>query len=130
MAIKAAANRTEKVKITLWSVVGLILLPAGLAYTSIAFSAWIVKLTAVQKFSQIYEVHSVLSRSGAVWTRYYEIELLDISSGEIAYLPSTKDGYEKHLWNPEDQVCLIGRTSIFGTIIDSINNDIARCDNR
>lgn len=121
-------TRKEKIQGTLWGLGGLVLLPSGFAWTSIAFPAWAAELTASEPYRHVYQVVKVKARSGAMWSALFDLTLESEKVGEPVVLRLNREMFDQHSWKRGEMICVIGRTSIFGIIIDTVSADLGNCD--
>jgi hypothetical protein len=99
-------------------VVGLLLLPAAFAWMSIHLAAWAAAFTARQPFQQPFTILEIRMQS-----RGHDLQLWSGPRGESAWLYAPGPMAENV--REGDMVCVRGRTSAFGSIVDSI--EPARC---
>ena len=112
-------TKGKKFKVTLWIIFGIILIPGGIAWTSAAISAWAANIIATESFAQTYQVTDITVRSGPVWSRLYDLDLVNITKQEKkVILRLGRSQWEHHEWKSGDRICVQGRTSLFGTIVD------------
>src|SRR6266853_720697 len=119
MAMEKLEKRRERIKQTLLSLVGLILVSSTLAWTSIAFSVWATALIASAPFAQRYRVGDIRAVSS-----FYDVSLTGLSGNQEVALRLTPERMQQRNWATGEIVCVCGRSSIFGTIVESIGNDV------
>lgn len=123
------SSRGERLKAGLIGVVGLFLVSGGIAWTSVAFPAWATKLFATDVVVHQYVVHEITRRSGPEWSTLFDLELTDARSGESVVLRLPRAQFElNRRWKPGDSICVRGRKSLFGTIVDSTSRDERSCN--
>lgn len=114
-------SRKDRIKTTTWGLLGLILIPATIAWTSIAFPAWAAKLLATEKYEKSYEITDITVRSGAVWSTLFDLDLTDPLTKERVVLRLRRSQYDQSHWRSGEHICVQGRASMFGTIIDDVS---------
>lgn len=124
MALDALPILREKIKLSFGGLAGLVLITAGLAWTFIAFPILAAYLLAFQPYAEVYRV----DRLEAVSIRY-DVWMTNPDTGEEVALRQSAEQVSKQRrdWNPGDMVCARGRTSVFGTLIESLSRDLAAC---
>jgi hypothetical protein len=116
----------ERVKATAWGLLGLVLIPGTLAWTSIAFPAWATQLFASERYAHVFQINDITVRSGAKWSTVFDLELTD-ASGEKVMLRLSRSRYEMNRWRSGEDICVIGRAWMFGAIVDGTSRDLDRC---
>lgn len=127
MRMKQFSTKKEKTRATAWALFGLMLIPGTIAWTSIAFPAWAAELFASEPYRHAYQVMEVKARSGPQWSALFELSLEDMSGGEPVTLRLNRRMYDEHRWKRGEMICVKGRASIFGTVIDATSTDIQQC---
>jgi hypothetical protein len=94
---------------------GVVLLPAGLAWTSINFAACAAQLFATAPFAASFVVVDSTAVSSG-----WSLELSDRQRGETVSLYLDPD--RAATFHVKDAVCVRGRSSAFGRITDSIDH--------
>jgi hypothetical protein len=108
-------SRREKLVLTLKMLAGLLFLPAGVSWLSVYLAACVAKVSAEEPLEQTYAVMDIRRvRAGD------EFQLSSVPDGEDAWLYWR--GREAQKFRSDRRICLHGRTSFFGTIIDSIES--------
>ena|SRR5882672_8353012 len=122
MALQKLPTRRQRMRQLAVGLAGLVFLPAVIAWTSVAFPAWAANMTASMPFNEVYRVVDIKGVSN-----FHEVELTSASTTtDVAVWVKTK-ALAKRDWNTGDTVCLRGRSSTFGTIIESISKEVANC---
>lgn len=116
----------ERVSALGWLFLGVLLIPWGVAWTSVAFSAWIAHLYAAEPYQKIVTVSNVKGRGGAKWSKSFDLYVVDSKGGEVI-LRLNRAHYEEHRWRGGEKMCMVGRTSLFGTIVDHAGPDLSKC---
>ena len=124
--IKQQSTRVRRMKAAVFSLIGLVLIPGGLAWTSIAFPAWAAEVFARTPYVHVYYIEDIKVRSGPVWSTLFDLDLTSISTKPVT-LRLNRSRYESNHWKTGEWICVLGRTSIFGTIIDDTSRYLGRC---
>lgn len=125
-AIKNLSIGKERIKATAWGLLGLVLIPGTLAWTSIAFTAWATQLFASERYAHIYRISDVTVRSGAKWSTLFDLDLID-TSGNKVMLRLSRSRYERNRWKSGEDICVIGRVWMFGAIVDETSRHLDMC---
>ena len=112
-------SRRERLKRILLTAVAFPAFSAMLSWTFIEFPIWAAELTASTNFSQTYTVTKISERSGPVWSTLFDLTLVKDES-ETVDLRLNRRRYEEHHWKSGDVICVRGRTSVFGSIADTV----------
>jgi hypothetical protein len=105
------------------SVVAIFAMPAicaGIAYSTIEVPAWIAYVTASVPFSHTYVVTQIKHLGGPLWTARYDLTLSEIDREKSVNLILTRQPYLKDHWGLGYVTCVQGRTSVFGSIVQSM----------
>ena len=116
----------ERVKATAWGLFGLLLISGGLAWTSTAFPAWATNLFATERYAYEYSIADITKRNGPVWSALFDLQLIGAEGDEVT-LRLNRIRYERNRWKTGERICVLGRTSVFGTIIDDTTRQLSRC---
>jgi hypothetical protein len=119
IVMKGLPSRREKIKRILLTIVAFPALSAAFSWTFIAFPILAAELTASTLFSQTYTITEIRARGGAVWSTLFDLTLVKDAS-ETVDLRLNRRRYEAHHWKVGDVICVRGRTSIFGSIADTV----------
>lgn len=114
MAMSKFRGRRARFKQAFGGGAGLIFISAGLAWTAVYFSAWAANLFASDDFAQAYQIVNKKAAS-----RYLDIEMVDLATGKSASFRSTIIQLSEDYWGVGNTICVRGRTSMFGTIVES-----------
>ena len=125
LAMDSLRSSAAKIKSTLLGMLGLFFLTGILSWTSIAFTAWLAELIASTPFSQTYTISKITANSGPVWSTTFDLTLIRDKS-EIVDLRLNRVRYEEYSWKTGDVICIRGRTSVFGSIVDTTSRGF--CD--
>lgn len=126
-SISLLTSLKEKIKSTAMGLLGLILITGGIAWTSVGFSAWAAKLFAKDPYGQSLQITYIKAHGGAVWSTYFDLGLLNPSSGETKVLRLNRALFDVYRWKEGEYLCLAGRTSMFGTAIDYQSKNLDDC---
>lgn len=126
MRMKQISTKKEKTKGVALTVFGFLFMTGSLAWTSIAFPAWATMLFASERYMHVYHIDDIHTRSGAQWSTLFDLAMTD-AIGEKAALILSRSRYEKNRWRSGEDICLMGRTWMFGTIIDDSSRYLDRC---
>lgn len=126
-AMSNLRTRKDRIKATAWGLLGLISIPATIAWTSVAFPAWAANLLANERYVKAYEISDITVRSGAVWSTLFDLDLMDPSTKESAVLRLRRSQYDQSLWKRGEHICVQGRMSMLGTIIDNVSREVHNC---
>jgi hypothetical protein len=99
---------------------------------SIGVPAWVAYYTASEPIMQVYQIQVVTERGGPGFTGRFDLGLSDPVSGDEVVLPVKRTDYPetmyaRPIWRVGDTLCVRGRTSFFGTIIDKTERNTDRC---
>jgi hypothetical protein len=125
--ISDVRGKPAQIRKTASLVAGSLFLPFFLADISYVAPAWLAKMVAKDPYAQVFRLSELKERSGPLWTLYYEIYLGDSSTGAQATLPFDASSVKEKTWRQGEMVCVRGTTSIFGTIVTSMQRDIDHC---
>lgn len=125
-AMDGLSTRKERIKNTLMSGVGLVGIPAFIAWTSIAFPAVATQLFASERYTKICYIDDINHRSAAGARTLFDLEMTNIAGEKVSLLLS-RSRYEQNNWRTGEKICVIGRTGIFGTIINETSRYLDRC---
>lgn len=107
----------NRLKATIWMIFGALVISGGMAWTSVAFVGLATKFFATEPYSHQYHVRGIDARSGAKWTKMFQLHLVD-DDGREAGLVLTRARFEMEPVRRGDLVCLEGRRWGLGTIIE------------
>jgi len=116
MAMRGVASRGGRVKQTVLGATGVLAISAGIAWSSIAFPAWATQLFAQRPVALKERILEVKHASGG-----YTFRLWDSASAEENSLFVSWGAYDRGRWREGDEICLRGRTWMFGVVVDSLN---------
>lgn len=128
-AIENAGSKKERSRVVIYGIGGCLLCPAGIAWTSIAFPAWAAQLVADTPYSHIYHIDDITLRSGSKWSTLFDLEMSSPALEPVT-LRLNRSRYELNHWKSGDSICVMGRTSVFGTIIDETSRELSRCSGK
>lgn len=117
LSLERYSSTKEKVKDTLFTLFSLGCIAAFFAYFSINISVWITKLTATDTYSESFIIDGVKDR-GSTGVDLF-LSKTDKSEKVILHLSNSR--YRENNWRRYERICVKGRTSMFGTIIDHEN---------
>jgi hypothetical protein len=123
-------SKWEAGKFALKFLLALPIMSALFAWLSPAYPACVAQLLKepyAQSVARRYRVDGIRLWGGPLWSRVFELELIDSETGEIVELPLTRSRYEETHLQIGERVCAKGRMSVFGTIIDATSRDISSC---
>lgn len=123
-AMAGIQSRRERVKQTLLGFLGVIGIPAGLAWTLIAFPILAAYLSASQPYAEVFRADYLKA-----YGNRYDLWMTHPTTGEEVALRQSREqvSEQRRGWNPGDMVCARGRTSVFGTLIESLSRDVSHC---
>jgi len=119
-ALSKLPGRWQRLHLILVAVAGLFIVAGGLSWSSIAYPAWITRLCAEQSFVKSYEITSMTSYPNTFRGRTYVLSLVDEKAAEVVELPLSDALVDDQTFTGKKWLCARGRTSMFGTIIESI----------
>lgn len=124
MAMDGLPSRKERIKQTLLGSLGLVAVPAGLAWTLIAFPILAAYLSASQPYAEVFRADYLKA-----YGNRYDLWMTHPATGEEVALRQSREqvSEQRRGWNPGDLVCARGRTSVFGTLIESLSRDLSAC---
>lgn len=126
LRVRRLQTRREKLKGAALTAFGFLLIAGGFAWTSVAFPAWITQLFASKRYMHEYRINDITARSGAKWSAVFDLEMIG-ATGERVTLRLSRSRYEKSRWKSGDDICVIGRTWILGTVIDDATRYFDKC---
>ncbi len=109
-------GRLDKIKKVTPMLFGAIFLVGGVSWTSIGISAWAANLFSATPYMQCFQINKVKSRG----TLGYDLKMSQQRNGNSLSMRLSRPNYTIYRLEPGDEVCVEGRTSLFGTIIDHI----------
>jgi hypothetical protein len=113
MRMAQLRTKSERVKQTLVLLVGALLLPAGVAWTSIHLAAWAAYFVSSTPYEESYQITEKSSVTGGI-----SFDMYSQSTGEeVSLRAPAKWGVNLR---PGMVVYAQGRTSVFGTVIESL----------
>lgn len=124
-------SKVRRIKTAFLLVVGSVYIPWGLAWSTVFLTASAAQLLVppfAGSFTHTYHIEDIDTWGGPMWTKVYELKLTEPSSGAVVSLPLKRYLYEEHNWKPGEPICVRGRQSIFGTIIDATSRNLAGCN--
>jgi hypothetical protein len=122
----ATLDRSTRLKLVAGVVGAQVIFAATAAWMSIGFPAWAAQLFATRPYAEVFEVRDV-SGHGRIWSRTFDIAVSDVKQ-QVVCIRLPRWLYEPgRPWRPGDNFCVKGRTSMFGTAIDSISKDSSLC---
>lgn len=117
-AINRLPTRSEKVKQTLWGLFGWVLISSGIVWTSVGITAWATHIFSQKHYTNSFQITKIKARSGTGWSRIFDLGLIDKTTDEKVTLRLNRARFEQNHWKVGEEICVKGRKSIFGTIID------------
>ena len=126
-------DREERIRMILSCILGILLFSIGFATYSIGVSARITDHTASDPFMHVYKIQTITERGGTPgFIPWIELDLSDPASGEVVMLPLNRTDYADTMHGSlvlrvGETICVRGRTSIFGTIIDTTTRNADHC---
>lgn len=117
----------KRASLTFWLVLGMLLVPGFLCYSSYVFPAWAANIVSREAWHASFRVADVKARSGPVWSLYYEAYLTETNSGQEAILPLGRSVVEESGLRANDTICARGRSSMFGAIVTDIARNQTPC---
>lgn len=121
LAMSGLPSNRERVLATVNGMIGLVLIPLFVAWSSFVLTAWATELAARAPTSQLYQVVSIRRWGGPLWSMAYDLTLRRQDNHEGFVLPIGPSAYEDLQLVPGDLVCVSGRTWLLGTIADQIS---------
>ena len=118
MAMEKLDNGIARVLNTLIGVFGLIAIPAIFSWASVFYAAWAANLLSRDAFSGTYRITDVRSVSS-----HYVLDLEGKDNHEEAALPVSRNALKSSNWRTGDVICARGRSSAFGTMVESISRN-------
>jgi hypothetical protein len=130
--LKKYTDKEERFRMIFSFMIGVPLFSWFLASTSIGLPAWLADLTASDPFTDVYRVEAITERGGPGFTGWFELELRDPTSGRTVMLPLKRTDYaetmySQPIWRVGETLCVRGRVSFFGKIIDKSASNADRC---
>ncbi len=122
MRMVQLTDKRTRVKETLVGGVGVPFISVMIAATAIDFTAWAAFLAPGEPVAHTYAV----VRIKAVGSKY-DVVLHDTRSGEQVTLRQSGNHLANRDWRVDDVVCVRGKTSLFGTTIDSVARNSNNC---
>lgn len=114
MRMAQLGSRKERVTQTMLALCGLLLVPAMIAWTSIHLVAWVAYLVSGSSFQEAYQIIDKKSVTGGL-----SLEMQSRSTNdEVSLRVRTQWGADLRSGMV---VCAQGRSSVFGTVIESLN---------
>ena len=113
----------ERAKRILITIVGVPTLAAMLSWSFIEFPIWAAEITASTPFAQAYSVTEIRQQGGSLWRAVYMLTLIP-ENGESVDLQLDSWRYHQHPWKVGDVICVRGRTSMFGTIMETTQRGV------
>lgn len=115
----ASKGQKQNIYSIVLGLVALSLFSGIIAWSSIFIAACVAELAAHLPFSQTYTITEITTRR--MRPRVFDLSLAK-NSTEIdgTILRLTRQRYEEHYWKVGDVICVHGRTSIFGSVADTL----------
>lgn len=108
--------------------VALMVMSGLISYMSSAFSALAAYVMATTPFARTYDVLDVKSfRASRSSTTRYDIQLMRVPGPERVSLRFTDTALSGRDWAEGARVCVVGRSSLFGTIVESVSRNLSAC---
>ena len=111
----AAARRRE----TAAGIGGLLLIAAGVSWSSIGLTAWGAKISASVPFADTYRVVSVRTKGGPLWGRTYSMSLQRLTDASDWNMTVTNELGDPRTVPSGSLIEVRGRSSPFGRIVSS-----------
>ena len=122
MALAHVPNRRNRIKLQVGALFGGILISATLPWMLNNYIIWVAEWTASRRFAHTYQVIEIKGVSNA-----YDVNMMAVPERADVSLRLTKERLAMRDWKEGDLVCAQGRTSIFGTIIETVKRGTSEC---
>jgi len=120
-AVTSLPTRSARIKYTVGVLGGLMLISAGVPWTSIAFPASLTAVFARKPIHKCYRVTDVYAWGGSTFTRMFDLTLHSTDSEDDVVVPLRGSTYDRIRSRTGDFVCAEGRRWALGTVIDRVS---------
>jgi len=120
-------EKKEKIKGTIMGLIGFLLIGWCVSWSTVFFPAWAANISAKNYYAESFKISAIKARSGPEWSAFFDLYLIDSSGSNSKSLSLNRKLFDKNHWKQGEYICLIGRSSVFGTIIDIQTKDLTRC---
>ena len=131
LRMSSITDKKVKIQETILGVCGLVLIAGCIAWSSIAFTAWVSQFLADAEYQHIYIIEGVSYEGGALWSGSLDLRLRDPQEKRTdSFLRINRSDYSELNWRVGESVCLVGYSSYFGVHIEKISRNLFLCDRK